>query len=88
MSPLMTHLKRYKKSYGSYEVICGSSEHDINSVSEKTLVEVPSQMMAVLAVPDNRFCSRPLPEQLVLPGLHVGRVSSFRNVRYHDLRVS
>ena len=88
MSPLLTHLKRYNKSYGSYEVICGSSEHDINSVSEKTLVEVPSQMMAVLAVPDNRFYSRPLPEQLVLHGLHVGRVRSFRNIRYHDLRVS
>ena len=80
--------KAQKEPHGSFEVKCGSSEHDIYRVSEKTLVKVPSQTMVALAVPDNRFYSRPLPEQLVLPGLHVGRVRSFRNVRYHDLRVS
>ena len=77
-----------KKPHGSFEVICCGSEHDVDGVSEKTLVEVPSQTMVALAVPDNRLNSRPLPEQLVLPGFHVGGVRSFRNVRYHDLRVS
>ena len=66
--------KAQKEPHGSFEVKCGSSEHDIYRVSEKTLVKVPSQTMVALAVPDNRFYSRPLPEQLVLPGLHVGRV--------------
>ena len=66
--------KAQKEPHGSFEVICSSSEHDIYRVSEKTLVEVPSQTMVALAVPDNRLNSRPLPEQLVLPGFHVGGV--------------
>ena len=66
--------KAQKEPHGSFEVKCCSSEHDIYRVSEKTLVKVPSQTMVALAVPDNRFYSRPRPEQLVLPGLHVGRV--------------
>ena len=33
----------------THRLICGSSEHDIYSVSEKTLVEVPSQTMVALA---------------------------------------
>ena len=43
--------KAQKEPHGSFEVICGSSEHDIYRVSEKTLVEVPSQTMVALAVP-------------------------------------
>ena len=66
--------KAQKEPHVFLKVICGSSEHDIYRVSEKTLVKVPSQTMVALAVPDNQFYSRPLPEQLVLPGLHVGRV--------------
>lgn len=80
--------KAQKKPHGSFEVICSSSEHDIYRVSEKTLVEVPSQTMVALAVPDNWFYASPLPEQLVLPGFHVGGIRSFRYVRYHNLRVS
>ena len=49
--------KAQKEPHGSFEVICGSSENDIYRVSEKTLVEVPSQTMVALAVPDNRFYS-------------------------------
>ena len=41
--------KAQKKPHGSFEVICGSSEHDIYRVSEKTLVEVPYQTMVALA---------------------------------------
>ena len=41
--------KAQKEPHGSFEVICGSSEHDIYRVSEKTLVEVPSQTMVALA---------------------------------------
>ena len=41
--------KAQKEPRGSFEVICGSSEHDIYRVSEKTLVEVPSQTMVALA---------------------------------------
>ena len=55
-----------------------ASEHDIYRVSEKTLVEVPSQTIVALAVPDHWFYSRPLPEQLVLPGLHVLRIRLLR----------
>ena len=80
--------KAQKEPHGSFEVICSSSEHDIYRVSEKTLVEVPSQTMVALAVPDNWFYTSPLPEQLVLPGFHVGGIRSFRYVRYHNLRVS
>ena len=80
--------KAQKEPHGSFEVICSSSEHDIYRVSEKTLVEVPSQTMVALAVPDNWFYASPLPEQLVLPGFHVGGIRSFRYVRYHNLRVS
>ena len=47
--------KAQKEPHGSFEVICSSSEHDIYRVSEKTLVEVPSQTMVALAVPDNWF---------------------------------
>ena len=54
--------KAQKEPHGFLEVICGSSEHDIYRVSEKTLVKVPSQTMVAIAVPDNRFYSRPLPE--------------------------
>ena len=79
--------KVQKEPHGSFEVIC-SSEHDIYRVSEKTLVEIPSQTMVALAVPDNGFYASPLPEQLVLPGFHVGGIRSFRYVRYHNLRVS
>ena len=80
--------KAQKEPHGSFEVICSSSEHDIYRVSEKTLVEVPSQTMVALAVPYNWFYASPLPEQLVLPGFHVGGIRSFRYVRYHNLRVS
>lgn len=80
--------KTPQASYGSFEVICGGSEHDIYRVSEKTLVGVPSQTMVALAEPDNRFYSRPLPEQLMHPGFHICRVGGFQNVRYHDHRVS
>ena len=80
--------KAQKEPHGSFEVICGGSEHDVNRVSEKTLVEVPSQTMVALAVPYNRLYSCPLPEQLMLPGFHICRVRGFRNVRYHDPRVS
>lgn len=52
--------KAQKEPHGFLEVICGSSEHDIYRVSEKTLVKVPSQTMVALAVSDNRFYSRPL----------------------------
>ena len=41
--------KAQKEPHGSFEVICSSSEHDIYRVSEKTLVEVPSQTMVALA---------------------------------------
>ena len=41
--------KAQKEPHGAFEVICGSSEHDIYWVSEKTLVEVPSQTMDALA---------------------------------------
>ena len=41
--------KAQKVPRGSFEVICGSSEHDIYRVSEKTLVEVPYQTMVALA---------------------------------------
>ena len=41
--------KAQKEPHGSLEVKCGSSEHDIYRVSEKTLVEVPSQTMVALA---------------------------------------
>ena len=41
--------KAQKEPHGSFEVICGSSEHDIYRVSEKTLVNVPSQTMVALA---------------------------------------
>ena len=44
--------------------------------------------MVALAVPDNRFYSRPFSEQFVLFGFHVSGVRSFRDIRYHDLRVS
>ena len=54
--------KAQKEPHGFLKVICGSSEHDIYRVSEKTLVKVPSQTMVAIAVPDNRFYSRPLPE--------------------------
>ena len=47
--------KAQTEPHGSFEVICGSSEHDISRVSEKTLVEVLSQTMVALAVP-NRSC--------------------------------
>ena len=80
--------KAQKEPHGSFEVICSSSEHDIYRVSEKPLVEVPSQTMVALAVPDNWFYASPLPDQLVLPGFHVGGIRSFRYVRYHNLRVS
>ena len=45
--------KAQKEPHGFLEVICGSSEHDIYRVSEKTLVKVPSQTMVALVVPDN-----------------------------------
>ena len=54
--------KAQKEPHGFLEVICGSSEHDIYRVSEKTFIKVPSQTMVALVVPDNRFYSRPLPE--------------------------
>ena len=76
-----------KKPHGSFKVIC-SSKHDINGVSEKTLVKVSSQTMVALAMPDNRFYSRPLPKQFVFPGFCVGGFLSFRNVGYHYFRVS
>ena len=41
--------KAQKEPHGSIEVICGISEYDIYRVSEKTLVEVPSQTMVALA---------------------------------------
>ena len=41
--------KAQKEPHGSFEVICGSSEHDIYRVFEQTLVEVPSQTMVALA---------------------------------------
>ena len=41
--------KAQKAPRGSFEVICGSSEHDSWRVCEKTLVEVPSQTMVALA---------------------------------------
>ena len=44
--------KAQKEPHGSLEVKCSSSEHDIYRVSEKLLVEVPSQTMVALAVPD------------------------------------
>ena len=34
--------KAQKEPHGSFEVKCGSSEHDIDRVSEKTLVIVPA----------------------------------------------
>ena len=66
--------KTQKKPYGSFEIKCCGSEHDVNRVSEKSLVKVSSQTMVAFAVPDNRFYSRPLLEQLVLPGFHIGGV--------------
>ena len=66
--------KAQKEPPGFLEVICGSSEHDIYRVSEKTLVKVPSQTMVALGMPDNRFCSCSLPEQFMLPCFRVGGV--------------
>jgi hypothetical protein len=34
--------KAQKKPHGSFEVECGSCQHDVYGVSEKTLVKVPS----------------------------------------------
>ena len=69
--------KAQKEPHGSFEVICGGSEHNVDRVSEKTLVEVPSQTMVALAVPDNRFYSRPFSEQLMLPRFRISESEAF-----------
>ena len=58
--------KTQKKPHGSFEVIRCGSEHDVNRVSEKALVKIPSQTMVAFAVPDNGLYSCSLPKQFLL----------------------
>ena len=58
--------KTQKKPHGSCEVIRCGSEHDVNRVSEKALVKIPSQTMIAFAVPDNGLYSCSLPKQFFL----------------------
>lgn len=46
--------KTSKHPHGSFEVKCGSSEHDVYSVSEKAIIKVSSQTVIVLTVSDYR----------------------------------
>ena len=66
-----------KKPHGSFEVECGSSEHDVEGVSEKIPVEVSSKTMVALAMSDDWLYARSLSEQFVFLGSHVFGVGLF-----------
>lgn len=70
------------------EVECSRGEHDIDGVSEESLVEITSQTVVCLAMPDDWLYSRPLPEERVLLRPHVFRVRLPRHIRNHDLGIA
>lgn len=57
--------KAQKKVHDPLEVESGGCEHDVDGVSEETLVEVAPQAVVALAAPDDRLYPGPLAEEAV-----------------------
>ena len=81
--------KKAKESvHDPLEVKCGGSEHDIDGVSEETLVEITSQPMVCIAMSDDRLYSRSLSEECMFLRFRVCRVRRLKHIRNYNLRVS
>ena len=66
------------------EVESGSSQHHVDVVPEHPGIEVATEPVVRLEVPDDRLYPRPLAEELVFLASHVVGVAGLRHIGYPD----